>query len=93
VESEERAHLGKERPVALSRHVEPEYVEVDTNMRNLIGSAVVVVGTIVVGFSPRRWDTVILDLPRGHGIHTHDLLGLALVVAGIAVLWRTPRRI
>jgi hypothetical protein len=57
-----------------------------------IGAVAILVGTIVVGFSPERWDTVILELPRGHGIHTHDIIGLALVAIGIALLWRSPGR-
>jgi hypothetical protein len=61
------------------------------NIRNMIGAATIIVGTIAVGFSPERWDTVILVLPRGHGIHAHDLFGMALVAVGIALLWRSPR--
>jgi hypothetical protein len=57
-----------------------------------IGAVTILVGTIVVGFSPARWDTVFLELPRGHGIHTHDAIGIALVAIGIALLWRSPGR-
>lgn len=63
------------------------------NIRNMIGAAAVIVGTIAVGFSPERWDTVILVPPRGHGIHVHDLFAMALVAVGIAVLWRSPRSV
>ena len=56
-----------------------------------MGAVAILLGTIVVGFSPERWDRVILVLPRGHGIHTHDLLGMALVVFGVTLLWRSPR--
>ena len=55
-----------------------------------MGAVAILVGTIVIGFSPERWDTVILELPRYHGIHTHDVLGMAFVVVGIALLWRGP---
>jgi hypothetical protein len=58
-------------------------------LRKITGAAAIVFGTIAVGFSPLRWDTVVLDLPRGHGIHAHDLIGIALVVLGITVLWRS----
>ena len=51
----------------------------------------VALGTIIVGFSPARWDTVILVLPRSHGIHIHDLVGTTLVALGTALLWRFPR--
>jgi hypothetical protein len=57
--------------------------------RKLIGAALIVAGTIVVGFSPRRWDIVILELPRDHGIHTHDLIGMAFVLIGLGLLWRS----
>jgi hypothetical protein len=47
-------------------------------------------GTIIVGFNPNRWDTVILDLPRGsHGVHLHDVVGVALIALGVIGIWRT----
>ena len=50
------------------------------------------VGTAIVGFDPRRFDSVILDLPRrGHGVHLHDVIGVALVTLGTVVLWRSHR--
>jgi hypothetical protein len=51
----------------------------------------VFVGAAVVAFSPNRWDTVILDLPRGHGIHLHDVLGIAFITLGVVGLWRSER--
>jgi hypothetical protein len=56
-------------------------------MRKLVGVASIIVGTAVVGFSPNRWDVVVATLPRGHGIHLHDILGTALVALGTALLW------
>ena len=58
-------------------------------MRRIWAVVAVFVGAAVVGFSPSRWDTVILDLPRGHGIHLHDVIGMALIVAGVAILWHS----
>jgi hypothetical protein len=58
----------------------------------LIGVVAIVLGTVVVGFSPNRWDVVIATLPRGHGLHHTDVIGLALNALGIALLWRAPRR-
>ncbi len=49
-------------------------------------------GAVVVGFSPNRWDKVVANLPRGHGIHTHDLIGMALITLGVLVLLRVQRR-
>jgi hypothetical protein len=50
-------------------------------------------GAIIVGFNPNRWDTVILDLPRGsHGIHAHDVIGMTLITLGVVVLWRSGDR-
>ena len=61
-------------------------------MAKFLGALAVLVGTAIVGFSPNRWDKVILDLPRGHGIHAHDVLGMVFVLVGIALLWwRGPR--
>ena len=50
----------------------------------------ILVGAVVIAFSPERWDYVVLDLPRGHGIHLHELMGMALVAVGTLVLWRSP---
>ena len=51
----------------------------------------VTVGVAIVGFSPNRWDEVILVLPRGHGLHAHDVVGVVLVAIGVMALWRGPR--
>jgi hypothetical protein len=57
----------------------------------MLGVAAIFVGVVIVGFNPNRFDTVVMDLPRGHGIHLHDLIGLALVALGTVVLWVLPR--
>ncbi len=51
----------------------------------------IVLGTVIVGFSPNRWDVVIATLPRGHGIHSTDVIGTAFIMLGIAGLWFSPR--
>ena len=56
-----------------------------------MGVAAIVIGTVIIGFNPNRWDVVILTLPRGHGIHLHDVIGMTLIALGIALLWRSPR--
>jgi len=53
--------------------------------------AAIVVGTALVGFNPNRWDLVILTLPRDHGIHIRDVVGVAFIAIGTAVLWRSPK--
>jgi len=58
----------------------------------VMGVAAIVAGTVIVGFSPNRWDVVIATLPRGHGVHSTDVIGTAFVALGIAVLWFSPRR-
>jgi len=60
-------------------------------MRRVLALFGVAVGVAVVGFNPNRWDRVILELPRGHGIHVHDVIGIALVALGVISLWRAPR--
>ena len=61
-------------------------------MTRLLGVGAVLFGAVLLAFDPARWDVVVLDLPRGHGIHSHDILGMAFVTVGIAALWRTPHR-
>jgi len=51
----------------------------------------IAVGVAIVGFNPNRWDEVILVLPRGHGLHAHDVVGVVLVTIGTVALWRMPR--
>lgn len=53
----------------------------------------------VVRVQPNRWDTVILDLPRGtHGIHLHAVIGmhvsrsaLSESSASIPSVWDVPQ--
>lgn len=63
-----------------------------STVSRVAGALGVLAGAVIIGFSPRRWDTVVLALPRGHGIHAHDLLGMAILVLGLAVLLRAPSR-
>ena len=57
-----------------------------------MAAVAIVVGAAVIGFNPNRWDLVILTLPRGHGIHLTDILGMVFITLGVAVLWRSPQR-
>lgn len=56
----------------------------------IAATLLIVLGTLVVAFSPSRWDTVVLELPRGHGVHGHDLIGVALIGIAVALFWREP---
>ncbi len=49
----------------------------------------IAIGTLMVGFNPNRFDTVLFDIPlrSGHGVHLHDVLGVLLVALGTLVLW------
>lgn len=57
-----------------------------------LGALVIAFGTLLVGFSPNRWDVVFLELPRGHGVHVHELVGVIAIAIGIATLWVAPPR-
>jgi len=57
----------------------------------LMGVVAIVAGTVIIGFSPNRWDVVIATLPRGHGLHRTDAIGTISIALGIAVLWFSPR--
>ena len=65
----------------------------DSNLRDLgkvVGAGSIVAGAILIGFNPNRWDVVFLTLPRGHGIHVRDVVGMVLIALGIVLLWRSP---
>ena len=59
--------------------------------RRVAAVAAIFGGAIVVGFNPNRWDRVILDLPRQHGIHLHEVIGMALITLGVLALLRVQR--
>jgi hypothetical protein len=50
-----------------------------------LGAIGVVVGAVLIGFN-------LVTLPRGHGIHVRDVVGMLLIGAGIAMLWKAPAR-
>jgi hypothetical protein len=58
-------------------------------LARIAATLAIAVGTVIVGFSPNRWDRVVVDLPRGHGIHLHELIGVAFIAFGVAVFWRS----
>jgi len=61
-----------------------------SSVSRVLGAVGIIAGAILIGFNPNRWDVVVATLPRGHGIHGRDLLGMAFIAAGILVLWHAP---
>jgi hypothetical protein len=61
-------------------------------LNRALGAIGILAGAILIGFNPNRWDVVLATLPRGHGIHVRDLVGMLLVGAGILALWHAPPR-
>jgi hypothetical protein len=57
-----------------------------------LGVVGVIVGAVLIGFNPNRWDVILVTLPRGHGIHIRDVVGMLLIAAGITMLWKAPAR-
>ena len=45
----------------------------------------IALGTLVVGYNEEQRNT--LFSVAGHGVHTTDIIGAALIAAGTALLW------
>ncbi len=58
-------------------------------MLKVLAAVAIYVGAAIVAFDPSRWDTVVVTLPRGHGIHSHDMLGGIVLTLGVVLLWRS----
>ena len=63
-----------------------------SSVSRILGAVGIIAGAILIGFNPNRWDVVVATLPRGHGIHVRDLVGMVFIAAGILVLWHAPSR-
>ncbi len=61
-------------------------------MSRSLGAVAVIIGAVLIGFNPNRWDVILVTLPRGHGIHIRDVVGMLLIAAGITMLWNAPAR-
>ena len=61
-------------------------------MNRALGAIGILAGAILIGFNPNRWDVVLVTLPRQHGIHVRDLIGMLLIGVGILLLWHAPPR-
>ncbi len=59
-----------------------------------MGVGVIVLGVVLIGLNPNRWDPVFWDIPfrSSHGIHVRDLVGACLVGVGVVLLWFAPER-
>jgi hypothetical protein len=58
-------------------------------VRRLLGTALILGGCLVLIVQvPRLEDVVVFSLRRGRGVHLSDVFGLAIVIAGVAMLWR-----
>jgi hypothetical protein len=55
-------------------------------LRKVLAVVAIFLGALVVGFNSSRWDTVIVNLPKGTGIHLNDVIGMALITSGVLVL-------
>jgi hypothetical protein len=56
-------------------------------LKRLLGSTLILGGCLVLIVEIRSLDEVIAGA-RGRGVHVSDLLGLLIVMASIALLWR-----
>ena len=51
----------------------------------------ILLGAVLIGFNRDLWDIVVMNLPRGHGVHIRDIAGMGLLALGAVVLWHSPR--
>lgn len=56
------------------------------------GAIAIIAGAGLIGFNPNRWDSVLLTLPGSRAVDVTDVLGLALILVGIATFWHAPSR-
>jgi hypothetical protein len=65
----------------------------ESALGRVLGIVAIALGTAVVGFNPERFDTVLFAVPirTDHGVHLHDVIGVALVALGALLLWFLPR--
>jgi hypothetical protein len=58
------------------------------------GAFLVFLGCILLGLDSPGFDVVIahLPVPGRHGVHLLDVVGFAVVVTGVVVLWREASR-
>jgi hypothetical protein len=54
-----------------------------------VGSALVLLGCVLLALDETRWDRQFLAFPGAgsHGIRASEALGFTLAVAGVAALW------
>ena len=52
----------------------------------------IVLGAVIIGFRPDAFDSGLMILPSGYGIHGYDVIGTTLVMFGLILFWRRPPR-
>jgi hypothetical protein len=59
----------------------------------MFGSGLIAIGCLALGLDVAQ-DHVVARLPFAgqHGIYGSDVLGIAVVLGGIVLLWRAPER-
>ncbi|HWE81016.1 MAG TPA: hypothetical protein VG265_05170 [Gaiellaceae bacterium] len=60
-------------------------------MLRLAGALLVLAGFGVSIQDHDSWDVVVITLSRSHGVHVSDLVGSALLLVGLALLWHAAR--
>jgi uncharacterized protein YjeT (DUF2065 family) len=61
-------------------------------LQRILGAVLVAVGCAVLVVDVGTFDAVVLSVTKAHGLHLSDLVGGAMVVVGVGVLWTAPAR-
>jgi hypothetical protein len=57
-------------------------------VRRPAGAALILVGCFVLAVEIPDLDRIVASFSWDRGVHVSDLVGFALVIAGVALLWR-----
>ena len=60
----------------------------------LVGVLLVLLGAAVLSTDGSRWDSKVVSFPGPgmHGLHAFELLGFAILAAGVIALWTASTR-
>lgn len=56
-------------------------------MQRLGGAIAILLGCFLLVWDPVRNDPIVFSVSATHGAHVVDLIGLAVVLAGITTMW------